>query len=210
MHIILNDSNSYIKLYNFLSENQEKVVNLCIEYNENTRLYFTKTQAAILNVDNYVNFLNQKKLKNIPKDKQMESRYGFGKISDYACVFSDFKSSPYNNLFLREHGSIGIYVDNDNIHKSIAYIIIIQESSEDNTLYMWNSINSTKNGEQSKMQLSGVFFVNKFIDEQLCSIPMFRFLPPLWYKKNTRGGTTKETVIELSPISQKNISKHTY
>lgn len=206
LDINLVDSKDYQKLYNFLYDNQEKIVKLNITYKEIDSGYFLPSQAAELTIDNFINFNDKKKYKLLSNNNSdIKSRYGFGIISDYAYVFSDF-TLKNNNLF-REHGSIGVWINsNDNSFTDISYIILIPEDSNSNTLYNWNTVNLNYN---IMMNISGTFYVNKFIDESL-STPMFKFMPFKWYKKFWKTELAKETVIELNPIDTKNSNKYKY
>ena len=204
LKIVLSDNKSHKSMYNFLFSNQNKIVNLNIEYTEIYRAYFLPSQVAELNVSNYVKFVENNLLKEVPCYKYMKYDYGFAQVNNDCCVISNFESSPSQNNFSRECGSIGVYIrDESGKTNGIACIIILSEQSQGNILYQWKNISAP---QENKMHISGFFFVNKFIDESCFSMPMIMFMPYSWYKKFWERKSEKEIIIILTPVNRKELS----
>lgn len=192
INIKLDSNNSYNDLYNFLLNNQGKIVKIVLTYKENNRKYAIEYKDFFSNDKN--NIIDPIKENIIPS-------YGLADINDNAIVLS---SLSYVNKIMREKGSIGIWYRNSGDSSDKQYVIVIPVRSDNNLLYRWFL---KEDNDKQTMELSGVFFVNNFSTDKLYIGKVPYTMPQSFIdekcKKNS--GCPDIEIIVLDPLSKKEI-----
>lgn len=229
----LNTDQDAINFIKFLKEHQDSIVNLDLTYIEKIRYRdaYDKNGKIIIDYDD--KFSNEirpeeaiddgvkkENLNKICSGEEINGNESFGVIDQNGHIFisSEFKCRPFlNNFnFMRTKGSLGIWIpgkkddgsDDENYH------IIITSDSKNNTLFKWSIKNREKNTEE--MQLTGTFFVNKFIDSHdygESADQRIAVMSPQWggmYNGAEEIGDLNMEVVELQPLSKKEIESKNY
>lgn len=229
----LNTDQDAINFINFLKEHQDSIVHLDLTYIEKVRYRDAYDKKGNIIIDYDDKFSNEirpdealddgVKKENLNKlclDEELDGKESFGVIDSNGHIFisSEFKCRPFlNNFnFIRKKGSLGIWIpgkkddgsDDENYH------IIITNDSKNNTLFKWSIKDREKNIEE--MQLTGTFFVNKFIDSHdygESAEQRGAAMSPQWggaYNGAYEIGDLNMEVVELHPLSKKEIESKKY
>lgn len=156
------------------------------------------------------------------KDLEGKESYGMVDEDGYIFIKSEFKCLPFLNdfNFLRKKGDIGIWIPGNDKGggEDQNYRIIITEAAKNNSLFKWSIKDREKNRDE--MQLSGTFFVNKFLDARESdygstkeSVYSIFTMSPQWkamYNGMELIGKENMTIIELEPLSTKEIESRKY
>lgn len=223
-------------LIDFLRKHQNTVVNLDITYNEKIRYMYARDKKGDIvftedendkdtEYSDYSSMPKIVRLNNICVNNELDGNESFGAVDSdgYIFVNSEFKCMPFLNdfNFLRKKGEIGIWIpgkgdENNSIDN--AYRIVITEASKSNSLFKWSIKNREKNIDE--MQISGIFFVNNFIDSHESdygsnkgSTQTIYTMSPQWRAMNSgrdQIGIENITVIELDPLSRKEMESKNY
>lgn len=229
----LNTDQDAINFINFLKEHQDGIVYLDLTYIEKIRYRdaYDKNGKIIIDYDD--KFSNEimpdeaiddgVKKENLNKEclnDELEGKESFGFVDQNGHIFisSEFKCRPFlNNFnFIRKKGSLGIWIpgNKDNGSDDENYHIIITNDSKNNTLFKWSIKNRENNIEE--MQLTGTFFVNKFIDSHdygESAEQRGAAMSPQWggmYNGAYDAGDLNMEVVELQPLSKKEIESKKY
>ena len=233
----LNTEKDAIKFIDFLKQHQDGIVYLNITYTEQKRYrnardakgnfiidYDDEYTKNIIGEDGIEDGVKKEDLNNLCMKEiidGLEGKESYGSVDKDGYIFikSEFKCKAFlNNFnFFRNKGSFGIWIagkkedgsDDRNYH------IIINADSKNNSLFKWSIKDREKNTEE--MQLSGNFFVNKFIDAhdygEQSSEQRVDSMSPQWgstYNGAYEIGDQNMEVIELQPLSKKEIESKNY
>lgn len=202
--VLFNSKDTYLQLYNFLYNHQNKVVKLTIFYNEYFREYILEPDD-ILNRDKHLILGNTNDIKGV---------YGYADLDDLnGIVLSSFyQGNVISNIeFYRSEGSIGLYYYDKNKNSKLAYILSIPYNSDFNNTYKWSAIDIKR---KYKMELSGIFYINKFTKEKYyVGGPRKLILPTSFLQSEYENGTFDDLEIEiitLQPISNRDFASKKY
>lgn len=221
----LNSLKDAQKLIDFLSKHQNSIVNLNITYTENERYRDAYDKYGNIIIDENADMDGTPKKEDLNKlSTELEGKISYGAVDSNGNIFikSEFKFLPFlNNFnFLRKNGEIGIWIPGKKEDGSddINYRIVIKEESKDNSSFKWSI--KDRNKDSKEMQLTGIFFVKKFIDvhdsdygSDKATSQTIATMSPQWkerYSGLDQIGLDNMTVIELLPLSDKEIESRNY
>lgn len=193
----LSSSIEYKNFVNFLLKEQKHIVYLDITYFEKDKYFYT-------DIDNRAHKFNI----NNPQIKNGETLLALIDNNGYFHVGSRFNINE-NNTFLRENGGFGVWLTGNYQDGSDDkfYIIDISNSSNNNILYKWYQ------DKDGAMRLIGNFLVRSPVNWREYR-DTDAVMSPQWYHAFCAGGDdlacSPIDVIELDPISQKDISLKNY
>lgn len=225
------DARSFI---NFLKEHQDSIVHLDLTYTEQKRYRDARDEKGNIIIDyddKYSNSIRGEdaiddgvKFEDLNKTclgEELSGKESFGYVDPNGHIFisSEFKCRPfYDNFnFIRNKGGLGIWMPgkkDDGSNGDENYHIIITSDSKNNTLFKWSIKDREKNIEE--MQLTGTFFVNKFIDSHdygESADQRIAVMSPQWggmYNGAVEIGDLNMEVVELQPLSKKEIESKNY
>lgn len=232
----LNNLDDAKRLIKFLQDHQDSIVHLDLTYIEQQRYRDAIDKNGNVIIDWDDKFSNEilpdgaldtgvkKENLNDSCSGELEGKESYGMVDNDGHIFikSEFKCLPFFNdfNFLRKKGDIGIWIPGKGEHgeDDKNFRIIITENSRNNSLFKWSIKDREKN--RNEMQLSGTFFVNKFLDAHESdygsdkeSVYTIFTMSPQWiarYNGLEDIGKENMTIIELDPLSKKEIESKKY
>lgn len=239
----LNNLQDAQKFIDFLKNHQDTVVELNINYKEDIRYIYARDKKGEVIVTDDENDKDTEysgydirpkiiRLNDVCLRNELDGNESFGAVDPEGHIFikSEFKCIPFlrDFNFLRKKGEIGIWIpgeyknskgeDGGDDLSGSAYRIVITDASKSNSLFKWSIKDREKNADE--MQLSGIFFINTFIDSHESdygsskgSEQTIDSMSPQWREENAgrdQIGIENIIVIELDPLSKKEMESKKY